>query len=56
MRKPLIPVSEAIARITEAMPVMPNEEVSLSEASGRIIANDAIAALTIRHGWLCGER
>ena len=46
MRKPLIPVSEAIARIAEAMRVMPNEEVSLSEASGRIIANDAIAALT----------
>jgi molybdopterin molybdotransferase len=46
MRKPLIPVSEAIARIAEAMRVMPKEEVSLSDASGRILADDAIAILT----------
>ena len=46
MRKPLIPVKDAITRIAAAMRLMPNEDIALSEASGRILAHDAIAALT----------
>ncbi len=46
MVKPLISVKYAIARIAGAMTLMPHEDIALSVASGRILAEDAIAGLT----------
>lgn len=46
MRSPLIPVTEAQARILAALPVLPAETICLNEAYGRILAADVAAELT----------
>ena len=46
MTKPLIPVSDAVSRITDAMPLMGDEYVDLLQANGRIMAEDVSAGLT----------
>ena len=46
MTKPLIPVSDAVSRITDAMPLMGDEYVDLLQANGRIMGEDVSAGLT----------
>lgn len=46
MNKPLIPVKEAISRITDAMTLMESEQIDLRQANGRILAEDMQALLS----------
>ena len=45
MNKPLIPVTEAISQIAEAMSLTATEPVRLADANGRILAEDTFAIL-----------
>lgn len=42
----MIPVEEARARITAAMPLMPAEQIALADAFGRVLAEDVAARRT----------
>ncbi|MBT3928246.1 MAG: molybdopterin molybdenumtransferase MoeA, partial [Rhodospirillaceae bacterium] len=42
----MIPVAEAIQRITDAFDPLTAETVSLAEASGRVLAEDVLARTT----------
>ena len=42
----MISVEEALARTTEAFSPLPGEEVSLEKALGRVLAEDAYAAVS----------
>ena len=42
----LMPIADALARILRAMSALPNETVSLANASGRVLAEDVLAGRT----------
>ncbi|MEM7124199.1 MAG: gephyrin-like molybdotransferase Glp [Pseudomonadota bacterium] len=42
----MIPVDEALARILSAFHVLPGEQVAISDAHGRVLAEDTVARLT----------
>ncbi len=44
--EPLMPVAEALARITGALAPLPPETVSVADAHGRVLATDVVAQLT----------
>ena len=46
MANDLLPVEEALSRILSAMPLMPAEEVPLTDAHGRTAAADIAARRT----------
>ncbi|MFQ5785287.1 MAG: gephyrin-like molybdotransferase Glp [Alphaproteobacteria bacterium] len=42
----MLPVAEALARVSAAFTPLPPEQVSLAEASGRVLAEDVVARVT----------
>ena len=42
----MISVAEALARVTADLEPVPTEEVAVTEASGRVLADDLVAKLT----------
>ena len=42
----LLPVVEALARVTAAFEPLPTEQISIADALGRVLAEDVIARVT----------